>query len=185
MASTGAGRPHTINPGTAPAPARDWTAVYQHHSHEPPTIEDHTSVVDTSSTRGDCSRCRVTSTVRKYPVHFCGWEQWCCYKLSGEGAMLGKSFDHLPVCHSYCWKLERDRVEGEAKKAGNWPKAKFGLPTCHRECYMKALVKVQFPDTKMAERDVVPRNRSVKERLKIPKTQHHFARAGNADKKAT
>ena len=77
------------------------------------------------------------------------------------------------MCHSYCWSLERDRLEQNARVAGTWPAATQGLPMCHRQCYMKALVKVQNPDARDLE--VVPRNRSSAEWLRMPKLEHKIA----------
>lgn len=169
------GRPTQLGGEAHPAfpPARDLTAtVAVHNAHESPpprpTSERPESTCDVTAT-GNCTLCTVRNSIRKYPMHFCAWKR-CCYKFSGEGGLLGKNFEHLPVCHSWCWSLERDRLERNAKQAGEWPEAMNGLPMCHRQCYMQVLAKIQDPDA--PEREVVPRNRTLSERLRVPKLEH-------------
>ena len=172
--SAGVSRPTQLGGEANPAfpVVRDWASLQ--HTHEPapprPTSDRSGSTFDVTGT-GNCTLCTVSKSVRKYPEHFCGWTR-CCYKFSDEGALLGKDFEHLPVCHNYCWTLERDRLERDAQRVGAWPDAMNGLPMCHRQCYMQALAKLQDPDAE--EREVVPRNRCLRERLRIPKLEHRI-----------
>lgn len=178
-AAVGVSRPQQIGgEGTTPAwAARDCGFVlHSHGSHRPHQGSEDESERCDVSTIADCPLCSLSNSVRRYPEHFCGWER-CCYKFPDEGALLAKDFQHLPVCHIQCWTLERDRLGQKATLISTWPRAVRGLPMCHRQCYMKALAKVQDPDAE--EMEIVPRNRSLAERLRISAIEHKIGRTSS------
>ena len=137
----------------------------------PHSQTDSQSECTTSASTSTCRFTRKRRGVRRYPEHFCAFER-CCYKFSDEGALLARDFEHLPVCHSWCFSLERNRLKRNAKEGGTQVEVCENLPLCHRQCYMKALLKANDPN--WVEREVVPRNRVVEEYLRIPTLTHLF-----------
>ena len=128
------------------------------------------------NTQSQCTSSASTSfcpgerrSVRRYPEHFCTFER-CCYKFSDEGALLAKDFEHLPVCHNNCWTDELDRLLRNVDEAEAFIELDEDIPLCHRACYMKGLLKVRDPD--WVEREVVPRNRTIEERLHVLTLEH-------------
>lgn len=143
--------------------------LQQDGCHTPQSQSASQSECTTSASTSTCRFTRKRRGVRRYPEHFCVFER-CCYKFSDEGALLARDFEHLPVCHSWCFGLERNRLRQNAKEAGTQIELDGNLPLCHRQCYMKALLKANDPN--WVEREVVPRNRVVEEYLRIPMLTH-------------
>ena len=109
---------------------------------------------------------RRTGARRRYPHHFCAFEK-CCYKFSDQGPLFAKSFEHLPVCHATCFEIERDRLRSAPITQSE---RRVSSSLCHRECYMRALLQAKDPSWQA--KDIVPRNRTIKELLGRTKLHH-------------
>lgn len=111
---------------------------------------------------------------RFFSLHFCGWHQIegkCCVKPTFQGDMQSKNVDHLPVCHDKCWRRERDRLKDKSWHHGE-------LPLCHRGCYLTKMWQLRSGGCQCDHClvQVVPHNRSLREKLGWPTLVHFFCK---------
>ena len=182
-----------LNIGPRPVPAwmsREQLSILTQATQEMPHAPLHTPH-DRNDTRpvhaatAACATCEPPKPkgdrVRD-PEHYCIFRN-CCkefYDKKGDG-LAAKDIYHLPVCHSYCWKLERERLVALDDGWCDGPREPYmGLWLCHRQCYMESVLKARKPDWE-AKR-VVPENRSLSERLRIPMLEHRFGWAPQSTK---
>lgn len=131
---------------------------------------------DTQSVHSATAACTTSKPPKsdraRHPEHYCAFEE-CCYKFYDEGGLPAKDIEHLPVCHSYCWKLERERLMRDERGEGGGPRELFmNLRICHRQCYMESVLNAR--NSEREGKRVVPANRSIGERLRIPMLEHRF-----------